>query len=246
MTDSSLRVTVDAKDFIRHDGKRIAVLRDIAFYIQDSELVVITGPSGCGKTTLLNLIAGLDSDYRGHIELPTHADDVLPLSYVFQKPCLLPWRTLKENITLALQSPQQQSDADVESLLDSMGIADAANSYPATLSLGMARRTALARAFAVKAPLLLMDEAFSSIDELTAQRLRELLLSQLRISQHIVIFVTHNLREALFLGNRLLIMSKQPATIVADIPLPGERGRPSAEIEKLHDDILAQFPNILG
>ena len=245
MTDSSLRVTVDAKDFIRHDGKRIAVLRDIAFHSQDSELVAITGPSGCGKTTLLNLIAGLDSDYRGSIELPTHADDVLPLSYVFQKPCLLPWRTLKENITLVLQSPKQ-NESDVESLLDSMDIADAANSYPATLSLGMARRTALARAFAVKAPLLLMDEAFSSIDELTAQRLRELLLSQLRISQHIVIFVTHNLREALFLGNRLIVMSKPPATIVADIPLPGERGRPSAEIEKLHDDILAQFPDILG
>ena len=245
MLTSSLTVKVDKKDFIHHDGKSIPVLRNIEFSIQNHELLVITGPSGCGKTTLLNLIAGLDSDYRGHIELPSHSDDVLPLSYVFQKPYLLPWRTLKENIMLALKSPRQREE-QITSLLEEMGIADAANSYPTTLSLGMARRTALARAFAVKAPLLLMDEAFSSIDELTANRLRQLLLSQLEILPHVVIFVTHNLREALFLGNRLLIMSKQPSTIAADLPLPGKRGRSSDKIEALHKEILHQFPDILG
>ncbi len=245
MSDPLLSVKVDKKDFMRHDGKQIQVLRDVVFTIPDHELIVITGPSGCGKTTLLNLIAGLDADYHGHIELPPHPDGEFPLSYVFQKPCLLPWRTLKENIMLALPSPQH-SEAQVTSLLEKMGIADAADSYPSALSLGMARRTALARAFAVKAPLLLMDEAFSSIDELTSQRLRELLLSQLEISSRIVIFLTHNLREALFLGDRLLVMSKRPSTVVADLSLPGTRGRPPAEVESLHKEILDQFPNILG
>lgn len=245
MSDSSLTVKIDKKDFIRHDGERIQVLRNIEFAIQDYELVAITGPSGCGKTTLLNIIAGLDDDYQGCIELPSCPDDVLPLSYVFQKPCLLPWRTLKANIELALQSPRH-NQAHIKMLLDKMGIADAANCYPTALSLGMARRTALARAFAVKAPLLLMDEAFSSIDELTASRLRELLLSQLRISPHAVVFVTHNLREALFLSNRLLIMSKRPSTVIDDLPLSGERGRPSDEIEALHKKILHRFPDILG
>ena len=245
MSASSLHVKVDKKDFIRFDEKRISVLENIEFRIKDHELVAITGPSGCGKTTLLNLIAGLDTHYEGHIKLPAYADDALPLSYVFQKPCLLPWRTLKENIALALQSPQQH-EARIQSMMESMGIADAADSYPTMLSVGMARRTALARAFVVKAPLLLMDEAFSSIDELTATRLRKLLLSQLEVSPHVVIFVTHNLREALFLGNRLLILSKRPATIVADLPLSGKRGRDADEIEGLHKQILHQFPEILG
>ena len=245
MSASSLHVKVDKKDFIRFDDKRISVLENIEFRIKDHELVAITGPSGCGKTTLLNLISGLDTHYEGHIKLPAHADDALPLSYVFQKPCLLPWRTLKENIALALQSSQQH-EARIQSMMESMGIAEAADSYPTMLSVGMARRTALARAFVVKAPLLLMDEAFSSIDELTANRLRKLLLSQLEVSPHVVIFVTHNLREALFLGNRLLILSKRPATIVADLPLSGKRGRDADEIEKLHKKILHQFPEILG
>ena len=257
---AALRIDIAAKTFIRHDGAAVPVLRDVRFGISGRELVVLTGPSGCGKTTLLNLIAGLDDDFDGQITLPEHRGDGLPLSYIFQEPCLLPWRTVRENIRLALSSPAQ-SGKRIAWLLETMGLAGAADSYPQTLSTGMSRRVALARGFVVNAPLLLMDEPFSSIDERTAVRLRKLLLSQLESTPCTVLFVTHNLREALFLGDRLLILSGRPATLAADLPLASgdegsaargaeasakERGRTAAEIERLHTEITGKFPEILG
>jgi len=261
---AALRIDIADKTFTRHDGAAVPVLRDVRFAIGERELVVLTGPSGCGKTTLLNLIAGLDDDFQGRITLPEHAGDGLPLSYIFQEPCLLPWRTVRDNIRLALPSPAQ-SDERIAWLLETMGLAGAADSYPQTLSTGMSRRAALARGFVVNAPLLLMDEPFSSIDERTAVRLRKLLLSQLESVPCTVLFVTHNLREALFLGDRLLILSGHPTTLIADLPLTagggegvgrsaGEsvkggaegRGRTAAEIERLHTEITGKFPEILG
>lgn len=256
----ALHIDIAAKTFIRHDGAAVPVLRDVRFAIGERELVVLTGPSGCGKTTLLNLIAGLDDDFEGHITLPEYDGDGLPLSYIFQEPCLLPWRTVRENIRLALPSPEQSGER-IAWLLETMGLAAAADSYPQTLSTGMSRRAALARGFVVNAPLLLMDEPFSSIDEPTAVRLRKLLLSQLESVPCTVLFVTHNLREALFLGDRLLILSGRPATLAADLPLDlppasgaegsvegwaGKRGRTAAEIERLHAEITGKFPGILG
>ncbi|MDD9886936.1 MAG: ATP-binding cassette domain-containing protein [Gammaproteobacteria bacterium] len=253
---AALRIDIAAKTFIRHDGAAVPVLRDVRFGISGRELVVLTGPSGCGKTTLLNLIAGLDDDFDGQITLPEHRGDGLPLSYIFQEPCLLPWRTVRENIRLALSSPAQSGER-IAWLLETMGLAGAADSYPQTLSTGMSRRVALARGFVVNAPLLLMDEPFSSIDERTAVRLRKLLLSQLESTPCTVLFVTHNLREALFLGDRLLILSGRPATLAADLPLASGgarsdgagvegRGRTAAEIEHLHTEITGKFPEILG
>lgn len=257
---AALYIDIAAKTFTRHDGAAVPVLRDVRFGIGGRELVVLTGPSGCGKTTLLNLIAGLDADFDGQITLPEHRGDGLPLSYIFQEPCLLPWRTVRENIRLALSSPAQSGER-IAWLLETMGLAGAADSYPQTLSTGMSRRVALARGFVVNAPLLLMDEPFSSIDERTAVRLRKLLLSQLESTPCTVLFVTHNLREALFLGDRLLILSGRPATLAADLPLASgdegsaargaeasakERGRTAAEIERLHTEITGKFPEILG
>lgn len=257
---AALHIDIAAKTFTRHDGAAVPVLRDVRFQIGGRELVVLTGPSGCGKTTLLNLVAGLDDDFQGRITLPEHRGDGLPLSYIFQEPCLLPWRTVRENIRLALPSPEQSGER-IAWLLETMGLAAAADSYPQTLSTGMSRRAALARGFVVNAPLLLMDEPFSSIDEPTAVRLRKLLLSQLESVPCTVLFVTHNLREALFLGDRLLILSGRPATLAADLPLAsggagsaeesvegetGKRGRTAAEIERLHAEITGKFPGVLG
>ncbi len=246
-----IRVEIKSKSFAR-DGAETPVLRDVRFEMRDEELVVLTGPSGCGKTTLLKLIAGLDPDYRGSISLPQPHGDELALSYAFQEPCLLPWRTVRENIQLVLSptlSPAQQRER-IEWLLDKMELSHAADNYPPSLSVGMARRVALARAFAVKAPLLIMDEPFSSIDERTAIRLRKLLLSQLQTSPRAVLFVTHNLREALFLADRLLLLSQRPATLIADLSLQPPKnngaGRPTKTVEHLHSEILQQFPDILG
>ncbi len=241
---SPLRVNIKHKKFIGYNGEQTTILRDIEFQVRNTEVVMITGPSGCGKTTLLNLVANLDRDYCGNITLPPFDKDSLPLSYVFQESRLLPWRTVRENITLVLQNPQQQDNVDW--LLERMKLQHAVDQYPATLSLGMCRRVALARAFAVNAPLLLMDEPFSSIDELTAMQLRKLLQSQLEIAPRKVLFVTHNLREALLLGNRLLIVAQRPATLVADLPLFTEEKRTSDAIESLHKEILQKFPDVLG
>lgn len=244
----ALRVAVDDKSFTHHDGGLTRVLRDVRFAVGERELVTLTGPSGCGKTTLLNLIAGLDDDFDGEIARPRRDGDELPLSYVFQEPCLLPWRTVRENVRLVLPAGVR-ADERIAWLLDKMNLTDAADSYPQTLSLGMSRRAALARGFAVAAPLLLLDEPFASIDERTAARLRRLLLSQLEEMPRAVLFVTHNLREALFLGDRLLILSGRPTTLAADLSLAAAhsgRGREATEIERLHREIVGKFPEILS
>ncbi len=247
-----MRVRIERKCFTQRGGGETPVLQDVAFEMQAEELVVLTGPSGCGKTTLLKLIAGLDHDYRGAVSLPQPHGDQLALSCMFQEPRLLPWRTVRENVQLVLPPalpPAQQRDR-IEWLLDGMELSHAADNYPPSLSMGMARRAALARAFAVETPLLIMDEPFSSIDERTAIRLRKLLLSQLQASPRTVLFVTHNLREALFLADRLLLLSQRPATLVADRSLQPARsdgrGRTAAVVERLRAETLEQFPNILG
>ena len=258
--EQPVHVDIKSKKFIRHDGGETPVLHDVAFEIQRGELVALTGPSGCGKTSLLKLIAGLDRDYEGEISLPEPRDGELDLSYAFQEPCLLPWRTVRQNVQLAMSAglPPDEQQKRGTMLLEDMGLSHAADNYPPSLSAGMAQRAALARAFAVEAPLLIMDEPFSSIDERTAIHLRKLLLSQLQTSSRMVLFVTHNLREALFLSDRLLILSQRPATLVANLPLPPTRSdaeedtingtlkRQAKEVERLHDEMLRRFPEILG
>lgn len=246
MTESakaSLRVSVEKKAYAA-DGKEVTVLSDIRFAADENEFLVITGPSGCGKTTLLNLISGLDTVYQGQISLPPEEAGRLPLSFVFQDPRLLPWRTVKQNIDLVL--PPGTDPMKTAGLLRQMGIEDALDRYPSEISLGMSRRVALARAFSANAPLLLMDEPFASIDELTATRLRALLLRQWRASPHLVLFVTHNIREALYLGCRLLVLSARPTRLIGDIALPGEPGRPVEEVEDLYAYLVRRFPEVLG
>ena len=259
-----VRVEIKNKHFTRHDGNETQVLHDVAFEVRRGELVALTGPSGCGKTTLLKLIAGLDHDYEGRISLPKPRDGELELAYAFQEPCLLPWRTVRQNVRLAMstESAPDEQQKRITALLDDMGLSHAADNYPLSLSAGMAQRAALARAFAVEAPLLIMDEPFSSIDERTAVHLRKLLLSQLQTCPRTVLFVTHNLREALFLSDRLLILSQRPATLLADLALqpardgaqdggqskhPGRHlGRRAEDVERLHGEMLRRFPDVLG
>lgn len=240
-----LDVSIRKKCFAtaKHDTKTI--LENVTIRVKSDELVAITGPSGCGKTTLLNIIANIDTDYEGNVQLPETQNGQVPVSYVFQNPLLLPWRTVIENLTLSIESPDEQS-AELDSLLRTMELEDVKDKFPRQISLGMARRLSLARAFAVKAPLLLMDEPFVSLDEPTAERLRELLLAQLTGRHMGVLFVTHNLREALFLADRLVVLSQNPATIVEEITLqPHGRGRDHATIERLRDEIIAKHPELL-
>lgn len=226
------------------DAPAKLALSGLAFRMKEDEFVALVGPSGCGKTTLLNIIAGIDRDFVGSIDL---ADSVAPrIGYVFQTPRLLPWRTAYENITLVL--PPGKERAIVNELLREMGLAEARDVYPARLSLGMSRRVAIARAFAVRPGLLLMDEPFASLDEATAERLRRLLLKIWRDRPTAVLFVTHDLREAIRLADRILLLSASPARVAAEIAvtLPRDRRTDATAVNRLRDEIAVRHGRLLA
>jgi NitT/TauT family transport system ATP-binding protein len=195
----------------------ILVLKDISFKVEPGSFVVITGPSGGGKTTLLNIIAGLDKDYEGKIDFGPGGEQ--RLAYVFQSPRLLPWRTVYENIALVLP-PGDPRLANIPELLERVGLAEAASAYPEMISLGMQRRAALARAFVLEPEFLLMDEPFVSLDDPTAQSLRELLVELWSRRPTTVLFVTHDRAEAVMLATRILRLSGGSASIAQDIAVP--------------------------
>lgn len=199
--------------------------------------MALVGPSGCGKTTALGIVAGLDRDYDGALEIGGASPR---LGMVFQEPRLLPWRTVRQNLALALPKPQRLPER-VDAMLDALELSGFADRFPTQLSLGMARRVALARAFVVEPDLLLMDEPFVSLDEPTALRLRDLLAARLEQRPATVLLVTHNLREALALADRLLLLAPSPGRVVADIPIATPRGaRDAAEIDRLRAGLLAR------
>jgi ABC-type nitrate/sulfonate/bicarbonate transport system ATPase subunit len=218
-----LRVTVQEKSFAGPDGSPRIVLRDIDFRMKLDEFVAVVGPSGAGKTTLLKIIAGLGSAFVGSVQFAGAAGVAPPIGFVFQEPRLLPWRTVFDNIALVL--PPHSDRSVVMSLLTVIGLADFADVLPPRLSLGMARRVALARALAVAPDLLLMDEPLVSLDRTTAERLRDLLLTLWRARPCGIIFVTHDLREAVALADRILLFSAAPGRLMADVAVPLARDR---------------------
>jgi NitT/TauT family transport system ATP-binding protein len=190
-------------------------LGEIAFAVAPGDVLALIGPSGCGKTTLLNLIAGLDRSFRGRIDLAPDRR----LAYVFQEPRLLPWRTVEDNVRLVLEGGVVD-DARVRAVLAQVGLGSAAKLFASRLSLGMARRAALARAFVIEPGLLLLDEPFVSLDEQTAGRLRLLLRELLALHHTTAILVTHNLREATMLARRLILLSASPGRLIGDVEVP--------------------------
>ena len=226
-----LEVAVREKAFAGPDGAPRIVLRDVDFRMRLDEFVAIVGPSGAGKTTLLKIIAGLDTAFAGAVRFTGTAGAAPPIGFVFQEPRLLPWRSVFENIALVL--PRHADRSAVTRLLGEVGLADFADALPPRLSLGMARRVALARALAVAPDLLLMDEPFVSLDRPTAERLRVLLLTLWRARPCGVLFVTHDLREAVALADRILLFSAAPGRLVADVavPLPRDRRADPAAVD---------------
>ena len=223
-----------------HSPHAATVLRDVALNIEYGEFVCILGPSGCGKTTLLNLVAGLDKSFEGRITLrAADADREARIGYVFQSPALLPWRTVGENLRLVMRPDQTGSGVERE-LLAQMGLEGCYNAYPRDLSLGMSRRVALARALVIEPDLLLMDEPFVSLDESKATELRRLLVRFWQSRPMTVLFVTHDSREAIQLGQRIIVLSGSPATIRHDemILLMPEQRRDPLYVEALRRQIL--------
>jgi NitT/TauT family transport system ATP-binding protein len=240
---SELEVEIRLKQF-PGIGKAppVTALKDLRFAVPPGELACVFGPSGCGKTTLLNIIAGLDRDFEGRVALPVDAQRRAPvLGYVFQTPRLLPWRTVGQNIELVL-TPEQRRGTIVEELLGATGLADFRNSYPERLSVGMMRRVALARAFAVQPDLLLMDEPFVSLDEPTAERLRALLLEIWSRRPTTVLFVSHDTREVVQLADRIIVVTGRPGRVEAFMPVAvprAERAEP-ARLEALRQSLLGE------
>jgi NitT/TauT family transport system ATP-binding protein len=215
------------------------VLRDIHLSLGSGEFVAVFGPSGCGKTTLLNIVAGLDADFAGSVKL--NSDGLRPrVGYVFQTARLLPWMTVEDNIRLVLPS-RTGADEKVSKVLKDVDLEDLRHVYPNRLSVGMSRRVALARAFVVAPDILLMDEPFVSLDEATATRFRGLLLAMLSQRPTTVLFVTHDLAEAIFLADRIVFLSPAPAVIIEDVPVNVPRDHRTKEaVERFRADLLGR------
>jgi NitT/TauT family transport system ATP-binding protein len=186
------------------------------FAVANGEVAALVGPSGCGKTTLLRIIVGLDRDFDGDLKLPAHGR----LGMVFQEPRLLPWRTVEQNVRLAAP---RVSEAALTALLTTLGLTEHRRHYPRELSLGLARRVALARAFAIEPDLLVLDEPFVSLDAALAERLRAELIELVSRRPTTTLLVTHSIEEALGLADRVFLLSASPARVVAEVPVEHPR-----------------------
>lgn len=196
----------------------VQALCDLNLAISRGQFVSIVGPSGCGKSTFLRLVAGLDAPTSGQLRVGDH--DPLGLAFVFQDATLLPWRSVARNITLPLELRRATDDAHVAQTLALVGLTDFAAAYPAQLSGGMRMRVSIARALVTRPQILLLDEPFGALDEITRQRLNEELARLWQEDRWTGLFVTHNVSEAVFLSQRVLVLSARPGRILADIPIP--------------------------
>ena len=238
---ASLEVNIAEKTFNSAQGVAVTALRDLSFEVRQGEFACLLGPSGCGKTTTLRILLGLDRDFSGSFRLPQGGSN--RIAAVFQEPTLLPWRTVEQNVRLAL--PKDRRDADLDWLFRDLGLAGMRSLYPSELSLGLARRAALARAFAVEPTMLFLDEPFVSLDEQTAGRLRHLLLSVWSARPTTALMVTHNLREALMLSDRIVVLSPRPAHVLGlfDVRLPRQYRNPQVMSDLLRS-FQQKFPDL--
>lgn len=220
---------IDAQN-IKHSFNSLNVLNDISFKVKEGEFVSVIGPSGCGKTTLLKIFGGLLSPSHGNIIVKDNSLDVAikrrDFGFVFQNSVLLPWRTVLQNIELPLEIIGDQTPlAESEKLLELLGLKGFGEYYPKALSGGMKQRVAIARALVFNPDILLMDEPFSALDELTRERLNLELLKIWEQTHKTIIFVTHSISEAVFLSKRVIVLSERPAKIdeIKEIDLPFPR-----------------------
>lgn len=239
---NELAIDIRDKSYTNNSDKTTKqVIKNLQVTLSNNEFVCLVGPSGCGKTTLLNILANLDTNYSGTIKLlPEHRQ--AKVGYVFQNPRLLPWRTVRENIELACAAKPET----LEFLLDSMGLAAEKDSYPEHLSLGMSRRVAIIRAFATDPDLLLMDEPFVSLDPPTARQARQVLIDLWTKRAHKILFVTHDLREAITLADRLIFLSDRPMSVITEVPItiPRNERHEEMKIELFRQQLFIDYPEI--
>lgn len=231
-----LELTIRRKVYRSAGAPPLEAVRDLSLAFEPGTVTALLGPSGCGKSTALRILMGLDTDFDGEIR-----NRPARLGVVFQEPRLLPWRTLDDNLRVAAYAAGIVSPP-VAALLERVGLEGWGARRPGELSLGMARRAALARALAVEPELLVLDEPFASLDAATAARLRDLVATVLAGSGATAVLVTHALEDAVALADRIAVLTPRPATVrgVMDMPARGEQ-RNAATIAAA---VAARFPAI--
>ncbi|HUI22154.1 MAG TPA: ATP-binding cassette domain-containing protein [Methylocella sp.] len=227
-----LEVAIKRKVLRTAAGQTRDILHDVAFSLRQGEVCACLGPSGCGKTTLLRIIAGLDTDFEGTLVLPQGHK----IGMVFQEPRLLPWRSVAQNLRLVGGS----SEDDLKEIAAALRLSLHLDHFPGELSLGLARRVAMARAFAIKPDLLLLDEPFVSLDAALAARLREELLALVLKRRATTLIVTHDVNEAIAIADRIIVLSAAPGHLIADQTIEAPRGAlTQAHAGEIKNEILS-------
>ncbi len=208
----------------------LLVLDDINFTVKEGEFLVIVGPTGCGKTTFLNLLSTLYEPTKGKILIDGEPADPKKhnISFVFQEPSCLPWRTVRENIAYGMEVKnfeKQRKEEQLQKVMDLVGLTQCADLYPNQISSSMEQRVAIARAFAVNPDLLLMDEPYGQLDVKLRFYLEDELVRIWQEFQNTVIFITHNVEEAVYIAERILVLTNKPTTIKEEIPINLPRPR---------------------
>ena len=237
-----------AKTFSSENGN-IEVLKNVNLTVQAGEFICVIGHSGCGKSTLLNTLSGFEKPSSGEVLVGGEAVESPgpDRMVVFQNYALLPWKTALNNVALGLYATRETEQKkellkEAQEMLETVGLGDAFNRHPGELSGGMRQRVAIARAMAIKPPVLIMDEPFGALDPITKEELQEELLALWRQQRCTVLMITHDIDEALFLADRVVMLTNGPAATIGeilDIPFSRPRNRESL----LHDDRYGKLRN---
>ncbi len=218
-------------------GSEVLAVDNASLSVRPGEFVSFIGPSGCGKTTILNILTGLLPLQQGEASIlgkPPRAGNP-DIAYMLARDCLLPWRTVLQNACYGMEArgvPKKKREAHAKELLTDVGLAQFVDAYPKALSHGMRQRAALARTFCLDSPVLLMDEPFGALDAQTKLQLEDVLLRLWASQQRTVVFITHDLAEAVALSDRVIVMSPRPGRIIAGIPIDLPRPRSVRELQK--------------
>lgn len=239
------------KFYTSPDGNEVHALKDINLTVTDGEFVCIVGPSGCGKSTLLEIVAGLLEATSGEITLDGQkvSGTSRDIGVVFQDASLFPWRTIRKNIAFGMEVakiPKEIQEKQIKKYINMVNLNGFENKYPSQLSGGMRQRAGLARTFAMNPKVILMDEPFSAVDHLTRCTLQEELINIWKSEGKTVIFVTHDINEAVFLADRVVLLSPRPSSVqkIYKIPYPQKRNRNASELMEIATQIAKDINSV--
>lgn len=227
-----IKINIKEKSF-----KGIKVLENIDISLKEAEFLSIIGPSGCGKTTFLNIVSSLDKNFKGNVNINSSN-----IGFVFQDSRLIPWLTIKENLLIV---SKDKDIKQIDELLKLVNLENILDLYPKDLSGGMARRVSFVRAFINKPKLIFLDEPFISLDYPTATALKKDFLELCKRFSTTIILVTHDLSEAIYLSNRIIFFSKNPATVIFEYKNSNNQEFNAKKIDELKNELLETHPHVL-